>query len=448
MAAKMSLFRVNPRILLTSVRCSSQKPQELTEEMRSTVSRFVRDEMIGSGTITKFDQEVKVSFCVLVEILGILIPVPDANYQEDSRTRFGQHGYPERIRFVLNPLFSLLFRWSRVEFTCQVEHLRGVGLWRLGFGTFDCLSLYSFPGVAITLMLSDAAQMPILYAGSKTLKEKYVSSLCSKSHLAALAASESEAGSDLARAKLSAKDDGSGNYVLDGEKSWVTNCGVAKWAFVLAATDPDAKTGDRYTGFIVDRDARGVSVGECERTMGLKTLDTRSLILDHVKVPKENIVGKVGDGFPLIMRAFIRVRAVIAAVACGVQRRCLDEAAKYAAERTTFGHAIIEHEGVNFKLADMAQRLEASRLLAEQAAEKIEADVGDAAYYSSIAKCFSADSAFKAAADAVQIFGGNGYSSDFPVEKLLRDATSFKILGGANEIQRLVIERQLSKKFS
>ncbi|KAI6205823.1 hypothetical protein M3Y94_00836200 [Aphelenchoides besseyi] len=406
MAAKMSL-RFNPRILFTSVRCSSQKSQELTEEMRSTVSRFVRDEMIGSGAIAKFDQEVKFPMPIIKKIheLGL------AN--TDTPKEFGGQGLSLRAKLSI----------------------------------FEELA-YGDSGVAITLMLSDAAQMPILHAGSKTLKEKYISSLCSKSQLAALAASESEAGSDLARAKLSAKDDGSGNYVLDGEKSWVTNCGVAKWAFVLAASDPDAKTGNRYTGFIVDRDDRGVSVGECERTMGLKTLDTRSLILDHVKVPKENVVGEVGDGFPLIMRAFVRVRAVIAAVACGVQRRCLDEAAKYAAERTTFGHAIIEHEGVNFKLADMAQRLEASRLLAQQAAEKIEADVGDAAYYSSIAKCFSADSAFKAAADAVQIFGGNGYSSDFPVEKLLRDATSFKILGGANEIQRLVIERQLAKKFS
>lgn len=182
--------------------------------------------------------------------------------------------------------------------------------------------------------------------------------------------------------------------------------------------------------------------------MGQRSSDTRSLILEGVKVPKKNVVGQVGQGFSLAMRAFDRTRPIVAAMGCGVQQRCLDEATPYALQRKCFGKPILEQQGVGFKLADMAQRLEASRLLVRQAALKVDEQAEDAPYFSCIAKCFSAEAAFKAASDAVQIFGGNGFNTEYPVEKLLRDSKLLEIYGGTCEIQRVVISRRLAAKYA
>ncbi|KAI6243776.1 putative medium-chain specific acyl-CoA dehydrogenase 10, mitochondrial [Aphelenchoides fujianensis] len=378
------------RSIATSPRCSAEKAGGLTEEMRANVRRFVRQEIIP--TIHEFDAKAEFPW----------------------------------------PLAKKLHKLGLTN----VDTPRGQGLsLKAKVGLFEELA-YGDAGLATALMISDLAQVPLLHAGSPELKKKYVGRLCAGPRLAAYATTESEAGSDLARAKLKATQQSNGDWILDGEKAWITNAGVADWAFVLAATDSNESTGHRFTGFVVDRKAEGVNVGENERKLGLRTADTRGLVLERVRVPKENVVGEVGGGFPLAMRAFNRVRPVIAALACG-----------YALERKTFDRPIIEHEGVSFKLADMAQRLEASRLLALEAAEKVEADSADAAYFSAIAKCFAADAAVSAATNALQVFGANGSSPLYPVEKLLRDSTSFKIIGGTSEIQRLIIARQLKRRI-
>ncbi|KAL3095082.1 hypothetical protein niasHT_022791 [Heterodera trifolii] len=219
--------------------------------------------------------------------------------------------------------------------------------------------------------------------------------------------------------------------------------------FVLARTaaDPATPAKDAFTGFIVERDTPGLTVGEKERNMGQRCCDNRMLFLQNVKVPATNAVGRVGGGFRLTMRAFDRTRPVVASMACGLQQRALDEAAKYATERRTFGKPIIEYQGVSFKLAEMAMHLEASKGLVKRAAKKVDAQAEDAVYFASMAKCFACDAAFQAASNAVQIFGGNGFNEQFPVEKLLRDSKTLQIYGGTSEIQRVVIARELRKKY-
>jgi alkylation response protein AidB-like acyl-CoA dehydrogenase len=184
---------------------------------------------------------------------------------------------------------------------------------------------------------------------------------------------------------------------------WIINCGIASWYFVLAQTSPSDSPGRRFSGFVVDRNSNGVVVGKKEKNLGQRCADVRSLRLEDVRVPKENVVGQIGQGFAQTMQAFDRTRPLISAMGCGIQQRALDEATRYAVQRKTFGRPIIEHEGVGFKLADMAQALEASKLLTKKAAEQIDLQYPDATYYSSIAKCFSADSAFKSSAEAVQV---------------------------------------------
>jgi acyl-CoA dehydrogenase len=201
---------------------------------------------------------------------------------------------------------------------------------------------------------------------------------------------------------MSAIQDGN-SYILNGTKVWVSNCGLASWFFVLAKTSPSESTGKAFTGFIVDRDFEGVIISEKEPTMGQKCGYIGSLTLNDVRVPKENIVGPVGKGFSIAMRAFDRVRPLVASLACGIQQRALNESTQYAIQRKTFGTSIINHQSVGSKLAVMAQNLEASKLLILQAADKIDNGDSDSTYLSSIAKCFSSDAALQASINAIQV---------------------------------------------
>uniref|UniRef100_A0A914HIK4 Ubiquitin-like domain-containing protein n=1 Tax=Globodera rostochiensis TaxID=31243 RepID=A0A914HIK4_GLORO len=299
----------------------------------------------------------------------------------------------------------------------------GIGLpLKAKIGIFESIA-YGDIGLGTTLMVSELSQQPLLYAGTSEQKQKYLGPMLEQPLLAAFAVTEPDAGSD------------------------VSNVG-SPTAVSQTAPDPDAPAKDAFTGFIVERNTPGLSVGEKERNMGQRCCDNRMLFLENVKVPVANAVGRIGGGFRLTMRAFDRTRPVVASMACGLQQRALDEATKYAMERRTFGKPIIEYQGVSFKLAEMAMHLEASKGIVKQAAKKVDAQAEDAVYFASMAKCFACDAAFQAASNAVQIFGGNGFNESFPVEKLLRDSKTLQIYGGTSEIQRLVIARELRKKYT
>jgi acyl-CoA dehydrogenase len=226
-------------------------------------------------------------------------------------------------------------------------------------------------------------------------------------------------------------------YVINGSKMWITSAGVADWYFVLALTDP-SRGARGMSAFIVPRETPGIAVGKKEKTMGQRASDTRGITFTDVVVPAENRVGGEGRGWFLAMKAFEHTRPVVAAAAVGVARCALEHAIRYAKERKAFGRPIIQQQAIAFMIADMARDIEASRLLTWRAAWKIDQGHGsllDAAY----AKLMAADTCMRATTDAVQIFGGYGYSREYPVEKLMRDAKVFQIYEGTSQIQRHII---------
>ncbi|KAI6191388.1 putative medium-chain specific acyl-CoA dehydrogenase 10, mitochondrial [Aphelenchoides bicaudatus] len=306
---------------------------------------------------------------------------------------------------------------------------------------------YGCSTIAASLMISELAQIPILNSGSDFLKQKYIVQMLKEPLLAGYATTEENAGSDLANAKMDAIEHGD-YFVLNGTKAYVSNGALSSWFFVLARTSATESTGKAFTGFIVDKDLDGIILSDRVPMMGQKCGDVRTLIFKDVRVPRENVVDSVGKGFSIAMQTFDRIRPVVASLGCGVQKRILDEATKYSLKRETFGKSIIQHQSVGNKLANIAQRFEASKLLVQQAAEKVDCKDPNASYFSSIAKCFCTDSALQSATEAIQVFGANGYSSEFPVEKLLRDATALQFMSGTNDIQRTIITRQLSRQYS
>ena len=230
---------------------------------------------------------------------------------------------------------------------------------------------------------------------------------------------------------------------MNGQKRWITNGGVANWFTVLATSDPKLRH-KGITAFVVDANTPGVSVGKKEDKMGQRASNTTDLIFEDVKVPKKNLIGKVGDGFKIAMKTFDRSRPWIGAGALGLIRRAMDESVKYSKERKTFGVPIAQHQAIQFILAEMAIAYEASRLLTHKAASCI--DKGDLqSIVSAYSKAFSADAAMRVTTDAVQVFGGYGYTKEYPVEKLMRDAKLLQIYEGTSQIQRVVIARHLLK---
>lgn len=317
----------------------------------------------------------------------------------------------------------------------------------LGMGVFDvCLAAeelsYACTGVMTAMEASNLAQAPVIIAGNDQQKKKYLGRLLEEPLVAAYGVTEPGTGSDVAGIRTKAEKKGD-EYVLNGQKMWITNGGVANWYFVLARTDPDPKgsTSKAFTGFIVDADTPGVTPGRKEINMGQRCSDTRGITFEDVRVPKENVLIGEGAGFKIAMGAFDITRPPVAAAACGLAQRCLDEAAKYSLERKTFGTQIVNHQAVAFMLADMAIGIETSRLAWQRAAWEIDQGRKNT-YYASIAKCLSADVANKCATDAVQIFGGAGFNSEYPVEKLMRDAKIFQIYEGTAQIQRVIVSRE------
>lgn len=317
----------------------------------------------------------------------------------------------------------------------------------LGLGCLDnCLILEALAhgcvGLTIPLAVNTLAAAPLIIAGSPAQKERFLGELVREPCFAAYAITEPGAGSDVAAMRTAVTKDGDG-YVLNGQKTFISNASWARW-FVVFGTLDRSKKHRGITAFVIPRDTPGLSVGKKEDKMGQRASDTADVILEDVHVGPEALLGKEGEGFSIAMRTFDRTRPWVGAVATGVMRRALDEAVAYAKERVTFGQPIGEHQGVQFMLAEMKIKLEASALLTYRAAWQV--DRGNAGSIdSSLAKAFGADSCMEVTTDAVQVFGGYGYSKEYPVEKLMRDAKLFQIYEGTSQIQRLVIGRHLLK---
>jgi acyl-CoA dehydrogenase len=298
-------------------------------------------------------------------------------------------------------------------------------------------------GIGTAMEANTLAEGPIIVGGSDEQKRRILTPMTKEFRLAAYCVTEPQAGSDVAGMRTTARKVGD-DYVLNGSKMWITNGSVADWYFVVAYTDPSQKHRG-MSAFHVPRGTPGIEVGKKEQNMGQRASDTRAVTFNDVAVSKRDLIGAEGKGWLLAMAAFDHSRPIVSAAAVGLARAAYDHAVRYAKERTTFGVPIHRHQSVAFMVADMAMRIEAARLLVWQSAWKIdrgERNTREAA----MAKAFAADSAMQIALDAVQVFGGYGFSKEYPVEKLMRDAKVFQIYEGTSQIQRLIVAREIFER--
>jgi acyl-CoA dehydrogenase len=322
------------------------------------------------------------------------------------------------------------------------EELGGLGLSAVGACVVVEELSRGCSGITTSILSNDLGLMPVLVGGSRDQQREWLAPCTQAFKILAFCLSEPGAGSDVAGLQLHAEKSGN-DYVLNGTKAWITNGGEADLYTVFATLDRSA----RHKGicaFVMPRDTPGLTPGKKEDKMGQRASDTRVIHFDNVRIPAAQRLGAEGEGFKIAMATLDRTRPLIGALATGIARRALEESLAYAAERKAFGQAIGEFQAVQFMLADMAKDIEASRLLTFQSAWMLDRGMR-ASKQSSMAKCFSTDAAMKATTDAVQIFGGNGYTKEYPVEKLMRDAKLMQIYEGTNQIQRVVIARELMK---
>jgi alkylation response protein AidB-like acyl-CoA dehydrogenase len=284
--------------------------------------------------------------------------------------------------------------------------------------------------------------MPLLLAGSERLKNRYLPPVAKGEAMFSYALSEREAGSDPASMTTRAVADGD-DWVLSGQKSWITNAGVSDFYTVMAVTDPDAERGRRITAFVVEASDRGVLLGAPERKLGIKGSPTRELLFDGCRIPGDRVIGEAGDGLSIALTTLDHTRVTIGAQAVGIAAGALELATAYAKEREQFGTAIAQFQGVQFMLADMAMGLEAARQLVYRAAAASERDEPSLTFLGAAAKCFASDTAMQVTTDAVQLLGGYGYTRDYPAERMMRDAKITQIYEGTNQIQRVVMAREL-----
>ncbi|MBL8788604.1 MAG: acyl-CoA dehydrogenase family protein [Deltaproteobacteria bacterium] len=315
----------------------------------------------------------------------------------------------------------------------------------LGLGVFESAIIaeelgFGCTGITTAIEGNNLAEAPLIVAGSDEVKKRFLAPMIDEFKMAAYCVTEPGAGSDVAGIRTTAVKRGD-HYILNGTKQWITNAAKADWYFVLAYTDPAA--GHRgMTGFVVPRETAGVSVGRKEWNMGQRASDTRQVVFEDVEVPAANMVGLEGQGFKVAMAAFDVTRPMVASCAVGLANRCLQESIRYAKERKSFGKPIADHQAVAFMIADMAKSVEAARFLVWKAAWQY--DQGERnSYAAAVAKCFAADEAMRIAVDAVQVFGGYGFNTEYPVEKLMRDAKIFQIYEGTSQIQRMIIAKHL-----
>jgi alkylation response protein AidB-like acyl-CoA dehydrogenase len=282
---------------------------------------------------------------------------------------------------------------------------------------------------------------PLIASGSPELLQRYLPEVASGAAMFSYALSEREAGSDAASMKTRAVADGD-DWILNGQKSWISNAGISKYYTVMAVTDPDA--GPRgISAFVVHADDDGFILGAPERKLGIHGSPTREIIFEQCRIPGDRMIGAPGTGFATAMSTLDHTRITIGAQAVGIAQGALNIATAYAKEREQFGKPIASFQGIQFMLADMAMKLEAARQLVYVAASKSERGSSDLSFFGAAAKCFASDVAMEITTDAVQVLGGAGYTKDWPVERYMRDAKITQIYEGTNQIQRLVMAKQL-----
>ncbi|GAA6059872.1 hypothetical protein JCM10212_007077 [Sporobolomyces blumeae] len=301
-------------------------------------------------------------------------------------------------------------------------------------------------GIQTAIEANGLASAPLILAGTEEQKKKYLGRLTEEPLMCAYGVSEPGAGSDVVNISTKAALEGD-KYVINGTKCWITNGGVADWYFVLAKTETGAKPHKSLTGFIVDRNTPGISVENKLINMGQRCSDTRIINFENVVVPKENVLGKPGDGFKIAMGAFDITRPLVASGAVGLAQRCLVEATKYAHSRKTFGSPIIQHQAIGTLLAEMAIGAETARMAVWKAALAKDANSPRTTYYASVAKAHASITACQNADKCVQIHGGFGYNTDYIAEKLLRDSRIFQLYEGTTQIQNIIISRVVAQDY-
>lgn len=320
------------------------------------------------------------------------------------------------------------------------ESIGGLGLGALDGSLIEEELGWGCTGIATAVTANSLAQVPVIIAGTDAQKKKWLAPFTEEHRIASYAVTEPGAGSDVAGIKTTAVKKAD-KYVINGQKMWITGAGHADWFFVLAKTDKDA--GHKgMSGFMVDAKLPGVTIGKKENNMGQRASDTRAVTFEDVEVDADCLLGAEGEGFRIAMGAFDHTRPLVAAAAVGLGRAAMEHSIAYANERKTFGKPIAANQGVSFMIADMASDVEAGRLLVWKAAAEIDEGRRNT-LFAAYAKRFVADSVMRIATDAVQVFGGNGFNREYPVEKLMRDAKIFQIYEGTSQIQRLIISREL-----
>jgi alkylation response protein AidB-like acyl-CoA dehydrogenase len=287
--------------------------------------------------------------------------------------------------------------------------------------------------------------LPLLLAGDDAIKERYLPMVARGEAMFSYCLSEPEAGSDAVAMTTRAVREGD-EYVLNGVKRWITNAGLSDFYTVFAVTGPGVGA-KGISAFVVEKSDPGVSFGAPEKKLGIKGSPTREVYFDDVRIPAQRLIGEEGTGFRTAMRTLDHTRVTIAAQAVGIAQGALDAATAYVQQRKQFGKAIAEFQGIQFMLADMGMAVEASRQLTYAAAARSERNADDLTYFGAAAKCFASDTAMKVTTDAVQLLGGYGYTHDFPLERMMRDAKITQIYEGTNQVQRIVMARQLLKRF-
>lgn len=327
---------------------------------------------------------------------------------------------------------------------CHIpEEFGGHGLSTLDACIVDEELGFGCTGITTALTANSLAQLPVIIAGTNEQKKEWLSPFTREHAICSYAVTEPQAGSDVANIGTLAVKKGD-SYILNGQKVWITGAGHAKWFFVLATTDKEKRHKGK-TAFIVPANARGVVIGKKENNMGQRASDTRSITFEDVEIPAKNRLGNEGDGFLIAMGAFDYTRPLVAAGAVGLARAAMEYAIGYAKERHAFGVPLWQHQGVGFMLADMATEVDAARYLVWRSATEIDNGKRNT-IFAAHAKRFAADTAMKTSTNAVQVYGGNGFNKEYPVEKLMRDAKIFQIYEGTSEIQRVIITRELVGK--
>jgi len=298
-----------------------------------------------------------------------------------------------------------------------------------------CVSSSLIPAV------NKLGSLPVQIAGSEELKAKYLTKLAKGEGGFSYCLSEPDAGSDAGGMTTRAVREGE-EYVLNGVKRWITNAGESEFYTVMAVTNPESRTRG-ISAFVVEKSDAGVSFGAPEKKLGIKGSPTKEVYLDNVRIPADRIIGAEGTGFETAMRTLDHTRVTIAAQAVGVAQGALDYALEYAMERQQFGKPIADFQGLQFLLADMGMKVEAARQMTYAAAGRSERGDTDLTFFGAAAKCFASDVAMEVTTNAVQVLGGYGYTRDYPVERMMRDAKITQIYEGTNQVQRIVMARQL-----